>query len=106
MRAPGSLGRSTHQWRREGGMSLDSYLRAAPKTELHVHLEGTVQPETFLELARRNGVTLPYTDVPALREWFRFRDFGHFIEVYSAISRCLMTSDDFELIAWEYAQAL
>ena len=87
-------------------MSLDSYLRAAPKAELHVHLEGTVQPETFLELARRNGIALPYADVPALREWFRFRDFGHFIDVYGSISRCLMTSDDFELIAWELAQAL
>jgi adenosine deaminase len=87
-------------------MSLESYLRAAPKTELHVHLEGTVQPETFLELARRNGVTLPYSTVPELREWFRFRDFGHFIQVYGAISRCLNTSEDFELIAWELAQTL
>src|SRR3954469_20380705 len=106
MRAPGSLGRSTHRWKRQGEMSLDSYLRAAPKAELHVHLEGTVQPETFLELARRNGVTLPYDTVPALREWFRFRDFSHFIEVYGAISTCLVRSDDFELIAWELAQTL
>lgn len=87
-------------------MSLDSYLRAAPKAELHVHLEGTVQPETFLELARRNGVPLPYESVPALREWFRFRDFMHFIEVYGTISKCLNTADDFELIAWELAQTL
>jgi aminodeoxyfutalosine deaminase len=87
-------------------MSLDSYLRAAPKAELHVHLEGTVQPETLLELARRNNVSLPYDSVPELREWFRFRDFMHFIEVYGTISRCLTTSDDFELIAWELAQTL
>jgi aminodeoxyfutalosine deaminase len=87
-------------------MSLDSYLRAAPKAELHVHLEGTVQPETFLELARRNGVSLPHDNVPALREWFRFRDFRHFIDVYGTISKCLNTADDFELIAWELAQDL
>jgi adenosine deaminase len=87
-------------------MSLRSYLRAAPKAELHVHLEGTVQPETFLGLAHRNGVMLPCSTVPELREWLRFRDFGHFIQVYGAISRCLTTSDDFELIAWELAQAL
>jgi adenosine deaminase len=87
-------------------MSFESYLRAAPKAELHVHLEGTVQPETFLELARRNSVTLPYQTVPELREWFRFRDFGHFIQVYSTISTCLKTADDFELIAWELAQTL
>lgn len=89
-----------------GVMSLDSYLRAAPKAELHVHLEGTVQPDTVLELARRNGVALPYSTVPELREWFTFRDFGHFIEVYGSISRCLVTADDYELIGWEYAQEL
>jgi aminodeoxyfutalosine deaminase len=87
-------------------MSFDSYLRAAPKAELHVHLEGTVQPATVLELARRNGVALPYGNVTALREWFRFRDFSHFIEVYGAISGCLATSDDFELVAVELAREL
>src|SRR5262249_47707127 len=90
----------------EATMSFESYLRAAPKVELHVHLEGTVQPETFLTLAKRNGISVPYTTVPELREWFTFRDFMHFIEVYGTISKCLKTADDFELIAWELAQAL
>jgi aminodeoxyfutalosine deaminase len=87
-------------------MSLDTYLRAAPKAELHVHLEGTVRPETLLELARRNRVPVPFDSVAGLREWFRFRDFIHFIEAYSLISRSLVTSDDYELIAWEYAREL
>jgi aminodeoxyfutalosine deaminase len=87
-------------------MPLDSYLRAAPKAELHVHLEGTVRPETLLELARRNGVVLPFESVAELREWFAFRDFGHFIEAYSLISRSVVSADDYELIAWEYAQEL
>ena len=87
-------------------MSLGSYLRAAPKAELHVHLEGTVQPATLLALAGRNGVALPCTTLDELRAWFRFRDFGHFLEVYGAISRCLQHADDFELIASELAQSL
>lgn len=87
-------------------MSFESYLRAAPKAELHLHLEGSVQPEMVLALARRNGVSLPYRSVPELREWFQFRDFMHFIEVYSTISHCLISADDFESIAFEMAEAL
>ena len=79
-------------------MSLDGYLRAAPKAELHLHLEGSIQPATVLQLARRNGRSLPADDVDGLRRWFRFRDFAHFIEVYVAISECLRLSEDFELI--------
>jgi aminodeoxyfutalosine deaminase len=87
-------------------MSLLSYLRAAPKAELHVHLEGSIRPATLLELARRNGVTLPADDVAGLREWFRFRDFRHFVEVYVAISRCLRTAADYELITYELGAEL
>jgi adenosine deaminase len=83
-------------------MSLTDFIRAMPKVELHVHLEGSIQPETLLALARRNDVELPATTVEGLREWYRFRDFAHFIEVYIAISRCLCTPDDFELIAREF----
>ena len=83
-------------------MSLDSYLRAAPKAELHVHLEGAIQPATLLELAGRNGVILPADSVEGLRRWFTFRDFSHFIEVYIAVTRCLRAADDYELIAYEF----
>lgn len=87
-------------------MSLVSYVRAAPKVELHLHLEGAVRPTTLLQLAERNKVSLPYTSVEGLRGWFRFRDFAHFGEVYGAISRCLRTADDYELIAYELAEEL
>jgi adenosine deaminase len=80
-------------------MSLESYLAAAPKAELHLHLEGAIRPSTVLALARRNGVTLPCSTPEELRDWFRFRDFAHFIEVYGAVSRCPRTAADYELIA-------
>lgn len=83
-------------------MSLQSYLAAVPKAELHVHLEGSISPATLLVLAERNGIVLPSDTVEGLREYFRFRDFDHFIEVYGVISRCLKTEDDFELIAYEF----
>jgi adenosine deaminase len=75
-----------------------------PKVELHVHLEGSVRPETLLKLAKRHGRDLPAQDVPGLREWYRFRSFDHFIEIYMAISSCLRTADDIELIAREFLQ--
>jgi adenosine deaminase len=87
-------------------MSLETYLWAAPKAELHLHLEGAIRPTTVLTLAQRNAVTLPYATLDELRKWFRFRDFAHFIEVYGVISRCLRTAEDYELIAYELAEEL
>lgn len=87
-------------------MSLASYLRAAPKAELHVHLEGTIQPATALALARRNGIVLPATDEAGLRAWFVYRDFDHFLVVIRTLVRCLQTTDDFERVTYELATTL
>jgi adenosine deaminase len=87
-------------------MSLEQYLDAAPKAELHVHLEGSIRPATLLTLAERNGVPLPAETEDGLREWFSFRDFQHFIEVYVTVSNCLRTSEDYELIAYELGAEL
>ena len=83
-------------------MSLESYIAAMPKVELHVHLEGAIRPETLLELARRNDVPLPADTVAGLHKWYSFTDFPHFVEIYVAISACLRTPDDIELIAREF----
>ena len=83
--------------------SLHSFIEQMPKVELHVHLEGATQPEVLLELASRNGVTLPCgTTVDELRKWYTFRDFPHFIEIYIAISKCIQTAADIEYVAREF----
>lgn len=84
-------------------MSLAAFVRALPKVELHVHLEGAMSPRTLLELARRRRVDLPATDEAGLREWFRFRDFDHFVEVYLACSRVLQHPEDFQLLLDDFA---
>src|SRR5215831_19039556 len=81
---------------------IKRYIEAAQKAELHVHLEGSIQPATLLLLAQRNNVKLPAQAVEDLHDWFTFRDFDHFIEVYFEISSCLKTSEDYELIAYEF----
>lgn len=83
-------------------MLLQEYLQAVPKAELHVHLEGTIQPATVLELARRNKIPLPVSDEAELRAMFDYRDFEHFIEVFIMIARCLRTSEDFEQVVYEF----
>ena len=77
---------------------LARFIEAMPKVELHVHLEGSIQPETLLTLARRNHVELPADTAEGLRPWYAFTDFSHFIEVYLVISRCLRTPEDIEWI--------
>lgn len=75
-----------------------------PKIELHVHLEGTVRPETLFELARRNGHALPVESADELRRLYEFRDMAHFIEVFMLTTDALHTADDFRRITVEYAE--
>lgn len=83
-------------------MSLADFIREMPKVELHVHMEGAIQPETVLQLAARNNVTLPADTVEGLREWYTFTDFPHFVTIYVKISECIRTPDDLELVAREF----
>jgi adenosine deaminase len=82
--------------------TIDQYCRKMPKVELHVHLEGSVQPATLLNLAKRHHISLPAETVQGIRKWYTFRDFAHFVEIYMTISRCLKTPEDVELIAREF----
>ena len=83
-------------------MDLHEFAHRMPKTELHVHLEGSIRPTTLLQLARRNDVSLPVQDVEGLQDFYRFRDFAHFVQVYVTITGCLRTPDDYRLIAYEF----
>jgi len=81
---------------------LRDFVAGMPKAELHVHLEGSIQPLTLLELARRRGIDLPADDVDGLREWFRFRDFEHFVDIYLTCCRCLRDPEDFQLVMEQF----
>jgi adenosine deaminase len=68
---------------------------ALPKAELHLHIEGTLEPELMFALADRNGVTLPYADVESVRRAYVFEDLQSFLDVYYAGCSVLVTADDF-----------
>jgi len=70
----------------------------SPKIELHVHLEGTVRPETLRAIAKRNNYALP-DDLESLYE---FRDLAHFIEVFNLVAHCLQRYDDFRQVVVDY----
>lgn len=81
---------------------LPALLRAAPKAELHMHIEGSLEPELIFELAQRNGVALPYADVEALRAAYAFTDLQSFLDIYYAGASVLITEQDFHDMAWAY----
>jgi len=75
-----------------------------PKIELHVHLEGSVLPESLFEMANRNGVGLPAADAGELAEIYRFRDFEHFLELWSMTTVAIQTDRDFRQVVTDYAE--
>jgi adenosine deaminase len=83
-------------------LTIEEFITQMPKVELHVHLEGSVRPQTLLKLAKRHRVQLPAMTIEGLKKWYNFQDFSHFLEIYMTISHCLRTADDIELIAREF----
>lgn len=73
-----------------------------PKAELHLHIEGTLEPELAFALAARNGVTLPFADTEALREAYRFSDLQSFLDLYYGLMSVLRTAEDFTELADAY----
>ena len=83
---------------------LPDFLRGLPKAELHIHIEGSLEPELIFKLAQRNGVALPYASVDALRAAYAFTDLQSFLDIYYAGASVLLTEDDFFEMAWAYFQ--
>jgi adenine deaminase len=74
---------------------LPALLCAMPKAELHIHIEGSLEPELIFALAQRNGVALPYPDVASLRAAYAFTDLQSFLDIYYAGASVLLTEEDF-----------
>ncbi len=83
---------------------LPELLRRMPKAELHIHIEGSLEPELIFELARRNGVDLPYASVDALRAAYAFTNLQSFLDIYYAGASVLITEQDFFDMAWAYLE--
>lgn len=83
-------------------MDLDAFITGLPKAELHVHIEGTLEPELMFALAARNGVVLSFADVEAVRAAYAFSNLQDFLDIYYAGAAVLLTVQDFHDLATAY----
>ena len=70
-------------------------IKDLPKAELHIHIEGSLEPEMMFDLAQRNGITLPYADVGAIRDAYQFDCLQDFLDLYYQGMSVLLTEQDF-----------
>ncbi|AZY54185.1 adenosine deaminase [Bordetella avium] len=81
---------------------MQDWLTALPKAELHIHLEGALEPELLFALAQRNGVTLPWPDIDALRQAYQYQNLQEFLDLYYQGAHVLRTEQDFYDLTWAY----
>lgn len=81
---------------------LPDLLRALPKAELHIHIEGSLEPELIFRLAERNRIKLAYPNVEALRQAYAFTNLQSFLDIYYAGASVLLHAQDFHDMAWAY----
>lgn len=77
-------------------------IQKLPKAELHLHIEGSLEPELMFRLARKNNVEIPYDSVEDVRAAYNFNNLQSFLDIYYAGANVLLTQDDFYDLTWEY----
>jgi adenosine deaminase len=85
-----------------GMPDLDAFIAGLPKAELHLHIEGSLEPELMFALAKRNGVTIPYASVEEVRAAYAFSNLQDFLDIYYAGADVLRTREDFRDLAVAY----
>jgi len=83
---------------------LPELLRLMPKAELHMHIEGSLEPELMFALAARNGLSVPYADVESLRRAYVFNNLQEFLDIYHQGTLVLRSEQDFYDMAWAYLE--
>ena len=83
---------------------MDAFIRSLPKAELHLHIEGTLEPELLFEMAVRNGVETRFRGVEELRAAYEFSDLQSFLDIYYEGANVLRTEQDFHDLTWAYLE--
>lgn len=77
-------------------------IKRLPKAELHLHIEGSLEPELMFKLAEKNKVTIPYSSIEEVRDAYNFTNLQAFLDIYYAGAKVLLTQDDFYDLTWAY----
>jgi len=85
---------------------IKEYIVNIPKAELHIHIEGTLEPELAFRFAKRNDVKLSYSSVEDLREAYNFNNLQEFLDLYHEVSKVLINEEDFYDFTWAYLEKL
>ncbi|MDF4486826.1 adenosine deaminase [Vibrio parahaemolyticus] len=83
---------------------MNAFIQGLPKVELHLHIEGSLEPELMFKLAKRNGIDIPYSSPIELREAYQFEDLQSFLDLYYQGANVLRTEQDFYDLTWEYLE--
>ncbi len=83
---------------------MERWIRHLPKAELHLHIEGTLEPELMFELAKRNNVSLRFRSVEEVRAAYQFTDLQSFLDIYYEGAQVLLTEQDFYDLTWAYLE--
>lgn len=79
-------------------------IKKLPKAELHLHIEGSLEPELMFRLAKKNNIEIPYKDIEDVRNAYNFTNLQTFLDIYYAGANVLITKDDFYDLTWEYVR--
>ena len=82
--------------------SITQFINQSPKTELHLHIEGSLEPELMFKLSKRNKVEIPFNNVNEIRSAYNFSNLDSFLKIYYEGSKVLISEEDFFDLTWEY----
>ncbi|WP_045399084.1 adenosine deaminase [Vibrio campbellii] len=83
---------------------MNAFIQGLPKVELHLHIEGSLEPELLFELAQRNNIDIPYESPQELRKAYEFEDLQSFLDIYYQGANALRTEQDFYDLTWAYLE--
>ncbi|MEZ8092710.1 adenosine deaminase [Photobacterium swingsii] len=83
---------------------MNAFIQGLPKVELHLHIEGSLEPELLFKLAKRNNIDIPYQSPQALRKAYEFEDLQSFLDIYYQGANALRTEQDFYDLTWAYLE--